>query len=194
MKLNIDPDEHEDRPGDREDQISHHNGDSSDSDADQGRRSTPSDSWSSGLVGIRIPPKTSVLYLEIGSTTMVRVPGSLGDSGYHRDSFDDEKDVKIKVEETFSGVLEEGVSPPMMSISKGSDDRPGLVECQVEIKDETTPHMAPIGADLGYGKVDYNPGKDRGINLDPMHKKKMGKDRKNMGVDHCDPPKNYVKP
>ena len=69
MKLNIDPDAHDDRPDDREDQVSHHNGDSSDSDADQDRRSTPSDSWSSGPVGIRIPPKTSVMDLEIGSTT-----------------------------------------------------------------------------------------------------------------------------
>ena len=69
MKLNMDFIVHDDRSQDREDRISHHSDDSSDPDADQYQRSTPSDSWSSGLVGIRIPPKTSVLNLEIGSTT-----------------------------------------------------------------------------------------------------------------------------
>ncbi|WP_165836496.1 hypothetical protein, partial [Xanthomonas vasicola] len=64
------------------------------------------------------------------STTMVRVPGSLGDAGYHRDSTQDnadvkvkteaEAEVKIKVEKEEVVVTTEGSSPPSCLKKKGN--------------------------------------------------------------------------
>ena len=63
---------HDNQSQDREDRISHHSDDSSDPNADRDQRSTLSDCWSPGLVGIRLPPKTSIVDLEIGPTTHQR--------------------------------------------------------------------------------------------------------------------------
>ena len=179
------------------------------SDHDSDGRSTPSGSQSSGTpVGVRVSGRFS----ESDYTTMVRVPGSLGDPGYHRESLAGERPKPVKfVDDVVSGALGEGISPPMLLKMEGCDGRLGLGEFEVDIKEEVTPLEAPPGADYGttycsagrytdgagsdYGASRHSPRKDHGSDHDPneqMHimdiKEKIKEEKAEVGYDRSGKP------
>jgi hypothetical protein len=64
---------------------------------------------------------------------MVRVPGSSGDSVFHREST--EEDVKVKLEPGIEASAEDG-SPLTLLDEEGSADRPSAGRSSVDVKEE----------------------------------------------------------
>jgi hypothetical protein len=103
-----------------------------------GRRGTRSlASQSPSRVSLGQPmatPESRQQFRETRSATMMRVPGSSGDSGFHRKSTE-EDDVKIKMEPEI-GVPTEGESPLPPLKQEGHTDRPGAGRSSGDVNEE----------------------------------------------------------
>jgi hypothetical protein len=102
------------------------------------------------------------------STTIVRMPGSSGDSVVHREST--EEDVKVKLEPGIEASAEDG-SPLTLLEEEGSTDRPSARRSSVDVKEEDlamelemkphpptqVPSGTPAGRDASQDSPDEDP-------------------------------------